>query len=276
MEGKKGFVLYINKKYLLEALTDEQAGILFKHIYNYVNDKYSDADEDAIDDAVVKMAWLSFKADLKEDLAKWKSICERNQKNIQKRWEKTDTKNTSGKNGIQKIPSDTKNTDIDIDSVIDIDKDIDKEDISEDISYYNYSIDSPKIEKNQSKNPIFNLIFETWNAEKPLIHHQELTPIREKAIEKALKNYQSNQIIDAIKNYAIVLRSQYRFTYKWDLETFLKQANAMPQFMEEGSIWNSFKEAVIENPMILALEDRVDETPKEIPEALQILLNNIK
>lgn len=274
MEGKKGFVLYTNKKFLLEALTDEQAGILFKHIYNYVNDKYSDDDEDAIDDAVVKMAWLSFKADLKEDLSKWKSICERNQKNIQKRWEKNDTKNTSGKNGIPKIPDDTKNTDIDID--IDSVIDIDKEDISNDISYSNYSIDSPKIEKNQSKNPVYNIIFDTWNSEKPLIHHQELTPIREKAIDKALKNFQTNQIVDAIKHYAMVLRSQYKFTYKWDLETFLKQENAMPRFTYEGGIWNSFLEAVNGNPLILALEDRTEDVPKETPDCIKNFMDKIK
>ena len=125
MEGKKGFVLYTNKKYLLEALTDEQAGILFKHIYNYVNDKYNEQEEDNIQDAVVKMAWLSFKADLKEDLQKWKNICNRNSQNIQKRWQNQNTKNTSGINGIPKIPNDTKNTDIDIDIDSVIDKDID-------------------------------------------------------------------------------------------------------------------------------------------------------
>lgn len=278
MEGKKGFVLYTNKKFLLEALTDEQAGILFKHIYNYVNDKYTNENEDDIPDAVIKMAWLSFKADLKEDLAKWKNICERNRENGLKGGRpKQNPKNPLGNLETQKTqdnPEKPKKADIDID--IESDIEIDKEDISNDISLLNYSIDSPEIKKNQSKNPSYNIIFDTWNAEKPLIHHHELTPIREKAMDKALKNFQTNQIVDAIKHYAMVLRSHYKFTYKWDLETFLKQENAMPRFTDEGGIWNSFLEAVNENPLILALEDRTEDVPTETPDCIKDFMDKIK
>ena len=121
MEGKKGFVLYTNKKFLLEALTDEQAGILFKHIYNYVNDKYTNENEDDIPDAVIKMAWLSFKADLKEDLAKWKNICERNRENGLKGGRPKNPKKPLGNLETQKTqdnPEKPKKADIDIITVL--------------------------------------------------------------------------------------------------------------------------------------------------------------
>ena len=131
-EGKKGFVLYTNKIYLLDALTDKQAGILFKHIFNYVNDKYTKENEDSLTDPVVKMAWLSFKADLKEDLKKWKNISERNRANGQKggrprnQEAQENPNNPMGSLETQENPEKPKKADIDIDidsvSVIDINK----------------------------------------------------------------------------------------------------------------------------------------------------------
>ena len=37
-EEKKGFILYSDIIHTIEKLTDEQAGVLFKHILKYVND----------------------------------------------------------------------------------------------------------------------------------------------------------------------------------------------------------------------------------------------
>ncbi len=37
-EEKKGFLLYSDIIHTIEKLTDEQAGVLFKHILKYVND----------------------------------------------------------------------------------------------------------------------------------------------------------------------------------------------------------------------------------------------
>ena len=38
-EEKKGFILYSDIIHTIEKLTDEQAGVLFKHILKYVNDE---------------------------------------------------------------------------------------------------------------------------------------------------------------------------------------------------------------------------------------------
>ena len=38
-EDKKGFVLYADQKLIFNDLTNEEAGILIKHIFSYVNDE---------------------------------------------------------------------------------------------------------------------------------------------------------------------------------------------------------------------------------------------
>lgn len=37
-ENKKSFLLYVDQRNLFHALTDEEAGKLIKHIYDYVSD----------------------------------------------------------------------------------------------------------------------------------------------------------------------------------------------------------------------------------------------
>ena len=81
MEGKDSFILYTKYINIFKILTDEQAGMLIKHILNYTNDLLTEEQEDELADPVVKMAWINIKIDLKEDLVKWKNICETNRIN---------------------------------------------------------------------------------------------------------------------------------------------------------------------------------------------------
>lgn len=81
MEGKDSFILYTKYINIFKILTDEQAGMLIKHIFNYTNDLLAEHQEDELIDPVVKMAWVNIKIDLKEDLVKWKNICETNRIN---------------------------------------------------------------------------------------------------------------------------------------------------------------------------------------------------
>jgi hypothetical protein len=67
MEGKNSFILYVNTIDIVNDLTDEQAGILFKTISNYVNDRYPPEPENQ----AVKIAWKIIRGQLKRDLEKW-------------------------------------------------------------------------------------------------------------------------------------------------------------------------------------------------------------
>ena len=65
-EKKKGFILYSDIIHTIEKLTDEQAGVLFKHILKYVNDENPECK-----DLITEIAFEPIKQSLKRDLLKW-------------------------------------------------------------------------------------------------------------------------------------------------------------------------------------------------------------
>ena len=88
-------------------------------------------------------------------------------------------------------------------------------------------------EKKEDRKDIKN-IFDSWNS-KGIIKHKELNKESKKAIEKALKVYSETDIIQAIGMYSEILKSDYRFNYKWSLKDFLNRENGISSFMPDGS-----------------------------------------
>lgn len=103
--AKDSFILYLEQKQIFEMLTDEEAGQLIKAIF-----EYEDTGQTVTLDRSLQIAFLPIKNVLDRNKEKYEKVVERNKKNIEKRWNKKDTKNTTGKNGI---PKNTKNTDND-------------------------------------------------------------------------------------------------------------------------------------------------------------------
>lgn len=68
-ENKKGFVLYADQISIINMLPNEKAGILFKHIFSYVNDE-----NPISDDPLINLAFEPIKLQLKRDLQKWEEI----------------------------------------------------------------------------------------------------------------------------------------------------------------------------------------------------------
>jgi hypothetical protein len=99
MTTNKSFIIHKDSLSILDQLTDEQAGKLFKSIY-----QYQKTGEIGIVDQLVKIALNPFLNQFERDNQKYESVVDRNRQNIAKRW---NTKNTTGKTGI---PNDTKNT----------------------------------------------------------------------------------------------------------------------------------------------------------------------
>jgi hypothetical protein len=70
-EGKKSFVAYADWKEVFDALPNEDAGALIKHIFSYVND------ENPISDSVlINAVFANIKSTLKRDLHKWETQLE--------------------------------------------------------------------------------------------------------------------------------------------------------------------------------------------------------
>lgn len=63
---KNSFILYTDNKEMVENLSDEQAGKLFKHIFRYVNDE-----NPITEDQIVNIAFIPIKQSFKRDLKKW-------------------------------------------------------------------------------------------------------------------------------------------------------------------------------------------------------------
>lgn len=70
-EGKKSFIAYADWKNVFDALPNEEAGALIKHIFAYVND------EDPVSDSVlINAVFANIKSTLKRDLERWEKQIE--------------------------------------------------------------------------------------------------------------------------------------------------------------------------------------------------------
>jgi len=110
----KSFIIHKDSLSVLNKLTDEQAGKLFKAIFDYqINNVLPE-------DTLTSIIFEPFFNQFKRDEEKYQNVVERNKINIAKRWNKPNTKNTTRKTGI---PKDTKNTDSDSKNKSDSDSD---------------------------------------------------------------------------------------------------------------------------------------------------------
>lgn len=74
-EGKKSFVLYSDIIYTIEHLTNEEKGLLFQHLLEYVNDK-----KPVLEDRILIIAWKPIERQLKRDLNKYETTKEERSK----------------------------------------------------------------------------------------------------------------------------------------------------------------------------------------------------
>ena len=132
--GKDSFILYTKYVHVARKLSDEMAGKLYKMILEYVNDTDPQTDEMVLD-----LLFEPIKQDLKEDLRRWESVCERNRENGKAggrpRKAENNPENPAGYLGTQKTqtnPLEPKKPrltryDCDSDSDMSIDSDMKKE-----------------------------------------------------------------------------------------------------------------------------------------------------
>lgn len=132
MTKKKSFILYADYIKHIGKLSDEEAGRLFKAIFDYVNEgRLPDLD------GMAAMAFSFISNQLDNDLQKYEETCKKRSENIKKRWEKAkksqnqtdDTADTKDTNEYKCIFCNTNDTDNDSvndnENVNDIDNDSD-------------------------------------------------------------------------------------------------------------------------------------------------------
>jgi hypothetical protein len=132
-KDKNGFVLYKDIIHTAEKLTDEQAGILFKHILRYVND------EDPECDFFTEVVFEPIKQALKRDLVKYEETCIKRSENGKKGGRPKNQEEANKPNAF--LDKQTKAKKADIDSDIDIDIDINNTKFNFLESLINYGFD---------------------------------------------------------------------------------------------------------------------------------------
>ena len=104
MTKRKSFIIHIDSLNILDELSDDQAGKLFKAIKCY---QLGDVFEF---DALTRIAFSPFKNQFSRDDEKYIKLCEKNKLIAEKRYS---TKSTTGVSGNQSLPTTTKSTDND-------------------------------------------------------------------------------------------------------------------------------------------------------------------
>ena len=120
---KDSFIMYQEQKEIFDTLSDNEAGKLIKAIFEYESTGQSPKLSKTLN-----LVFIPIKNSLDRNKEKYQKVVERNKRNIKKRWNKENTKNTTGKIGI---PKNTKNTDNDNDNERDSDSVHDNDSVSD-------------------------------------------------------------------------------------------------------------------------------------------------
>nr|DAX22552.1 MAG TPA: replisome organizer [Caudoviricetes sp.] len=120
--------------------------------------------------------------------------------------------------------------------ILDKEEDKDKEVLKENIIKEKNQPFSPKIPQELQE------LFDFWNS-KGIVVHRTINEKMVQLLKKALDLYGQAQIKQAIENYSIVLSdSTYYFKTRWTIGDFVKQTNALPDFLPEGIKWINYQE----------------------------------
>lgn len=99
-------------------------------------------------------------------------------------------------------------------------------------------------------------VFDFWNKA-DIINHRELTPIIQKAIEKALKLYTVEDVEKCISRYSQVVNDKtYYFNYKWTLTQFLSRKEGISEFADNGGKWLNYCEHKKKNKNVSNFTER--------------------
>lgn len=84
-------------------------------------------------------------------------------------------------------------------------------------------------------------VFNHWNDQK-IVVHRKLNDDMIKAIRKALKGYEMEEVKNAISYYAATLHAHNSYwSHEWPLHLFLSQKNAMPRFLTQRQCIATFR-----------------------------------
>lgn len=108
-ENKKSFVLYADLIKSIEHLTNEEKGILFNHLLEYVNDK-----NPVLEDRLILTAWKPIELQLKRDLIKFEEVkakrSEAGKRSAELRALKNDENNLTNSTSVESVKQNSTNS----------------------------------------------------------------------------------------------------------------------------------------------------------------------
>lgn len=172
-QDKKSFILYADLIHVTEKLTNEQAGILLKHVLRYVNDQNPVAP-----DQFTEVIFEPIRQLLKRDLVKYENIREKNQSNAKKRWDAV---------AFDRIPSDAYDAVNDNVNVLNTDN-INKIDDRK-RSFYNSLRDYVK----EYSKGLLREFYEYWSEHGPRDRKMRFEKEKSFDVSRRLKTWSANQ-----------------------------------------------------------------------------------
>ena len=151
-------------------------------------------------------------------------------------------------------------------NALDKEEDKDKEVLKESIIKEKNQPFSPKIPKELQE------LFDYWNS-KGIVVHRTINEKMVQLLKKALDLYGQAQIKQAIENYSIVLNdSTYYFSTRWTIGDFVKQTNALPDFLPEGIKWINYQEYLKKSKKVREQDKyEIENSNKPAMEGMEIL-----
>lgn len=115
-------------------------------------------------------------------------------------------------------------------------------------------------------------LFDYWNS-KGIVVHRTINEKMVQLLKKALDLYGQAQIKQAIENYSIVLSdSTYYFKTRWTIGDFVKQTNALPDFLPEGIKWINYQEYLKKSKKVREQDKyEIENSNKPAMEGMEIL-----
>lgn len=150
--------------------------------------------------------------------------------------------------------------------ILDKEEDKDKEVLKENIIKEKKQPFSPKIPQELQE------LFDYWNS-KGIVVHRTINEKMVQLLKKALDLYGQAQIKQAIENYSIVLNdSTYYFSTRWTIGDFVKQTNALPDFLPEGIKWINYQEYLKKSKKVREQDKyEIENSNKPAMEGMEIL-----
>ena len=151
-------------------------------------------------------------------------------------------------------------------NAIDKEEDKDKEVLKENIIKEKNQPFSPKIPQELQE------LFDFWNS-KGIVVHRTINEKMAQLLKKALDLYGQAQIKQAIENYSIVLNdSTYYFKTRWTIGDFVKQTNALPDFLANGIKWINYQEYLKKSKKVREQDKyEIENSNKPAMEGMEIL-----